>query len=93
MSRDENKTYSSWELLKRFSPYLFRYKGMLIFDLFCASLTTICDIVLPRIMHFLTNSAMNDPAVLTINTILGIVPAHVLLQAAVIMSVLMTSTY
>ena len=80
MSRDENKTYSSWELLKRFSPYLFRYKGMLIFDLFCASLTTICDIVLPRIMHFLTNSAMNDPAVLTINTILKLAGLYIVLR-------------
>lgn len=80
MSRDENKTYSSWELLKRFSPYLFRYKGMLIFDLFCASLTTICDIVLPRIMHFLTNSAMNDPAVLTVNTILKLAGLYIVLR-------------
>ncbi len=80
MSRNENKTYSSWELLKRFSPYLFRYKGMLIFDLFCASLTTVCDIVLPRIMHFLTDSAMNDPAVLTVNRILQLAGIYIILR-------------
>ena len=80
MSKNENRTYSSWELLKRFSPYLFRYKGMLIFDLFCASLTTVCDIVLPRIMHFLTDSAMNDPAVLTVNRILQLAGIYIVLR-------------
>ncbi|MBR2701647.1 MAG: ABC transporter ATP-binding protein [Erysipelotrichaceae bacterium] len=78
--KNENKTYSSWELLKRFSPYLFRYKGMLVFDLFCASLTTVCDIVLPRIMHFLTDSAMNNPAVLTINRILELAGLYIILR-------------
>ena len=78
--KNENKTYSSWELLKRFSPYLFRYKGMLVFDLFCASLTTVCDIVLPRIMHFLTDSAMNNPAVLTINRILELAGIYIILR-------------
>ncbi|MBQ1522816.1 MAG: ABC transporter ATP-binding protein [Erysipelotrichaceae bacterium] len=80
MSQNEKRTYSSWELLKRFSPYLFRYKGMLIFDLFCASLTTVCDIVLPRIMHFLTDSAMNDPSVLTVNRILQLAGIYIVLR-------------
>ncbi len=78
--KNENKTYSSWELLKRFSPYLFRYMGMRVFDLFCASLTTVCDIVLPRIMHFLTDSAMNNPAVLTINRILELAGIYIILR-------------
>ena len=80
MSENREKTYSSRELLKRFSPYLFRYKGMLFFDLFCASLTTVCDIVLPRIMHFLTNSAMYEPAVLTVNTILKLAGLYIVLR-------------
>ena len=49
--------------LRRFLPYLLKYKRILIFDLFCAALTTICDIVLPSIMRYLTNAA-TDPAVL-----------------------------
>ena len=32
-------------LIRRFAPYLMRYKRILIFDLFCAALTTLCDIV------------------------------------------------
>ena len=35
-------------LIRRFAPYLMRYKRILIFDLFCAALTTLCDIVLPN---------------------------------------------
>lgn len=41
-------------LIRRFAPYLMRYKRILIFDLFCAALTTLCDIVLPKIMSYLT---------------------------------------
>ena len=39
---------SSRTLIKRFLPYLANYKGVLFFDLFCAALTTLCDIILPR---------------------------------------------
>ena len=39
-------------LIRRFAPYLMRYKRILIFDLFCAALTTLCDIVLPKIMSY-----------------------------------------
>ena len=53
---------------------------MLIFDLFCASMTTLCDIILPRIMHYLTNSAMNDPSVLTVNRILQLAAIYIVLR-------------
>ena len=52
------RTYSSGTLIRRFLPYLAKYKHLLILDLFFASLTTICDIVLPMIMRRLTNSAI-----------------------------------
>ena len=32
--------------LRRFWPYMARYKRVLAFDLFCAALTTLCDLVL-----------------------------------------------
>ena len=48
--------------LRRFLPYLLKYKRILIFDLFCAALTTICDIVLPSIMRYLTNAATIPPS-------------------------------
>lgn len=57
-------------LLRRFSPYLSRYKGILVFDLFCASLTTVCELILPLIMRSLTNMGLYDLAGLTVSYIL-----------------------
>lgn len=80
MSTTQTRNYSTKELLKRYSPYLLKYKGMLIFDLFCASMTTLCDIALPRIMSFLTNSAMNSPELLTVSTIVKLAALYAVLR-------------
>ncbi|MBO4862048.1 MAG: ABC transporter ATP-binding protein, partial [Firmicutes bacterium] len=57
------RTYSTGTLIKRYFPYLSKYKGLLLLDLLFASLTTLCDIFLPMIMRSLTNSAVgNGPA-------------------------------
>ena len=45
-------------LIRRFAPYLMRYKRILIFDLFCAALTTLTDMVLPMILRRLTNAGL-----------------------------------
>ena len=34
-------------LLKRFIPYYRKYVWIMVMDLFCAGLTTICELVLP----------------------------------------------
>ena len=52
--------------LRRFWPYMARYKRVLAFDLFCAALTTLCDLVLPLMTRDLTNRAMNDLASVTV---------------------------
>ena len=57
-------------LLRRFWPYLKKYKRILVFDLFCAALTTLCDMVLPLIMRFLTNTATTDASLLTAGLVL-----------------------
>ena len=62
-------------LIRRFAPYLMRYKCILIFDLFCAALTTLCDIVLPKIMSYLTNAATDPGIVLTVDAVLCPAPA------------------
>lgn len=41
-------------------------------DLFCAALTTICELVLPLILRYITNIGMNDLAALTVRTIVTI---------------------
>ena len=69
MKRTE-KTYKTSVLLKRFMPYYKRYIPTVILDLFCASLTTICEIILPLIMREITDAGMNDISRLTVDFIL-----------------------
>ena len=66
------KTIKTSTLLKRFVPYYRRYVGIMLLDLFCASLTTVCELVLPMIMRYLTNIGMSNPAAFTLNTVLRI---------------------
>ena len=57
------------ELLGRFVPYYKKYIGILLMDLFCASLTTVCEIVLPLILRYITNQGIQDLASLTVKTV------------------------
>ncbi|WP_051212559.1 ABC transporter ATP-binding protein [Butyrivibrio fibrisolvens] len=74
------QTYSSRELIGRFLPYIKKYRGLLYLDLFFASLTTLCDIVLPMIMRRLTNSALGNSEALTVAILLKLVVLYVLLR-------------
>lgn len=60
------------KLLKRFIPYYRKYVGIMVMDLFCAALTTVCELVLPLILRYITNIGMNDLASLTVRTIITI---------------------
>lgn len=64
-----NKEYTTKELIKRFVPYYGKHKGVMITDLFCASLTTLCELVLPMIIRHITNTGMNNLAALTVGVI------------------------
>lgn len=66
----EKKEYSMKELMQRFLPYYGKYKHILILDLICAGLTSICELVLPMIMRNLTNLAATDLAALTAGYVL-----------------------
>ncbi len=59
-------------LLKRFIPYYRKYIWIMVMDLFCAALTTVCEMVLPLILRYITNVGMSDLASLTVQTILTI---------------------
>ena len=56
-------------LIKRFIPYFYPYKHLLFFDLFCAALTTVCEMVLPMILRYITNQGIQDLAALSVGTI------------------------
>ena len=64
----------------RFAPYFKKYKGVLLFDLFCAALTTVCEIVLPLIIRFITDTVINDLAALTVGVILRIGGFYLILR-------------
>lgn len=68
----ETKQYSTKELFKRFTPYFKKYRGTLYLDLFCAALTTVCELVLPLIMRYITNEGLRDLAALSFQTIGGL---------------------
>ncbi len=58
--------YRTSELLRRFVPYYKNHKAVLLTDLFCAALTTICELVLPMIIRQITNMGLQDAASLTV---------------------------
>ena len=68
------------ELLGRFAPYFSRYRGMLLFDLFCAALTTVCEIIFPLIVRAVTNRAMTSPGEITVSWVLLLGLLYLLLR-------------
>lgn len=57
-------------LIKRFVPYFKKYRWILVLDLFCAALSTVCELIFPLIIRYITDMGMNNLAALTIQIIL-----------------------
>lgn len=79
-TRRDEREYSSKELIRRIFPYFKPYKKTLFFDLFCAALTTVCEVVLPMIIRSITNTAINDVAQLTLNMVFGLSALYLVLR-------------
>ena len=56
-------------LLRRFLPYYRKYRWIMLMDLLCAALTTVCELVLPLILRYITHVGMNDLQALTLRMI------------------------
>ena len=67
-------------LVKRTMPYYKKYWKSMIFDLFCAGLTTICELVLPLIIKYFTNTAIEDVSLLTVRIILTLGGTYIALR-------------
>jgi len=67
-------------LIKRTMPYYKKYWKSMVFDLFCAGLTTICELVLPLIIKYFTNTAIEDISQLTIKAILMLGGTYIVLR-------------
>ena len=52
----------------------------MVFDLFCASLTTICELLLPMILRYITNQGIQDLTSITVGMILRIGGVYFLLR-------------
>lgn len=70
MKKQAEEEYTTKELFKRFLPYYRPYKKTLFLDLFCAALTTLCELILPLIMRYITNEGIKNMAALSVKTIL-----------------------
>lgn len=68
--------------LRRFLPYYKKYLPLIVLDLFCAGITSICEIVLPLMVRYLTNMGINDIEGLTLTIIIKITLLYVVLRAA-----------
>jgi len=78
MKRKKNKKIG---LIGKFLPYYKPYGGIMAFDLFCAALTTICELVLPMVVRTITNAASSENlAALTPTLIFGIGGMYILLR-------------
>ena len=75
-----SKTYINSYLLKRFLPYYSKYYPTLILDLICAGFSTMCDLVLPIILRYLTNTARQNIELLTLKLIITLGAIFVLLR-------------
>ena len=57
-------------LIKRFLPYYKPYKWILLLDMLCAVMTTVCELYLPIVVRDITEKGMNDLSLLTTKSIL-----------------------
>lgn len=70
--KEKERKAGSIKLIKRFLPYYKQHILTLIFDLFCASLTTVCELSLPIIVRYITNAVTTDISLLTPKVILTV---------------------
>jgi ATP-binding cassette subfamily B protein len=74
------KTTKKGMLKKHFLPYFRKHKAVLALDLFCAALTTGCEIVLPMIVREITSIATTDISKLTFELILTLTAVYAVLK-------------
>ena len=79
-NKETVSNYKTGELLKRFLPYYQKYWKIVIIDLICAGLTVICEMVLPMIIRYITNTGMTNLAALSVGLILRLGALYLFLR-------------
>ena len=67
-------------LMKRFLPYYRKYKKEMAFDLFCALMTTACEVIFPLIVRAITQQAITDYTAITTGWVLKLGGFYLLLR-------------
>jgi ATP-binding cassette subfamily B protein len=83
---NQKRSKSNRELFGILAPYYKKNRKILIIDLLCAALTTVCDLVLPVILATITDTAQRDPASLTMAFIGRMVLYYALLRCVEIVA-------
>lgn len=74
------KEKSTLKMFLKFLPYYKPYIGIVCFDLFCAALTTVCELVFPMLVRYITNTAQYHPEALLISSVLKIGGVYLFLR-------------
>lgn len=80
MKQNIQNPMPTMRLLERFYPYFKPYWYILVFDLFCASLTSVCDLVLPVMVRSITNTVTASPENLTVELVTRITLLYIALR-------------
>ena len=80
--KSKGNTSRNLYLAKKFIPYFKPHLKVLVIDLICASLTTLCELVLPMIVREITGRASDDISSLTLSLILSMGGIYVFLRVA-----------
>ena len=76
----EVRSLPTGTLLRRFLPYFAKHRKTVAFDLLCALLTTVCELVLPMIVSEITGRGIDDPASLTWQFVLTLGGVYLILR-------------
>lgn len=79
-TREGRTTTGTLRLLKHFIPYFRPRLPVMLLDLFCAALTTVCDLVLPLIVRYITNLGATNLEALTVSVVLRLSTLYILLR-------------
>lgn len=80
MSTETKEKVPMRKMFATFLPYYKPYIGIIILDLICAALTTVCELVFPLIVKHITGTALSGPATLLMSDILRLGGVYLFLK-------------
>ena len=76
----KHSTGETLRLLRHFIPYFKPRLPVLLLDLFCAALTTVCDLVLPLIVRHITSLGATNLEALTVSLVMKLSLLYIFLR-------------